>query len=86
MHRSNPFNFPKNKNTTALLNQHVFSNNKGLALFIITVVLGAFAFWEFLISNMKQWSTFNDYFKMKLSFIGVFYEKLKPFISWSVLR
>lgn len=43
-----PFSFPKNTNTTYILENYVFSNNRGLALFVLVVILTLLLIWEYL--------------------------------------
>jgi hypothetical protein len=38
MDLNNPFNFPKDENSTTILNDFIFANNRGLALFILVLI------------------------------------------------
>ena len=69
MKLSYPFSFPKNTNTTYILENYVFSNNRGLALFVLAIILTLLLIWEYL--NRKY-----NLFVQKL-FINI---KVHPFI------
>jgi hypothetical protein len=52
MKLSYPFNFPRQYNSTYIIDNYVFSNNNGLALFILTVVGILFVLWDFLVPKL----------------------------------
>ncbi len=48
-----PFDIPNSSNTSQILDNYVFTNNKGLALFVITTVVVLFVLWEQIIIKFK---------------------------------
>ena len=55
MKSNKPFDIPDNSNSNSsqLLDNYVFTNNKGLALFIMTTIVILFVFWEQIIIKYK---------------------------------
>lgn len=49
-----PFNFPKNVSSSTILKDYVFSNNIGLALFVLTVITIIMLIWELLIKKLAK--------------------------------
>ena len=46
MKLNNPFNFPKDENSTTILNDYVFSNNRGLALLVLVIIVVIIAIYD----------------------------------------
>jgi hypothetical protein len=86
MKLNNPFNFPKGDNSTTILNDFVFSNNKGLALFFLALITVMMASYDYFKTAIK-----NRIFPIKMSektsnFFGKFkcHPLLKKYSSWLI--
>lgn len=53
-----PFSFPNGTNSSTIISDFVFSNNRGFALFMLTIIVAVFAIWElvkkFLIKSSNK--------------------------------
>ena len=78
MKLNHPFDFPSDLNSTEIINNYVFSNNRGLALFVLTAVVTLFLLWEHLVKRLTG--------KLKLSqrFSDMLHPVLKKFLPWFV--
>jgi hypothetical protein len=49
-----PFNFPSNVSEKVILDDYVFTNNIGLALFVLTVSVALMLLWELLVKRFSK--------------------------------
>jgi len=86
MKLSYPFNFPRQYNSTFIVDNYVFSNNQGLALFILTVVGVLFVVWDFLVPRLftrfALREKLNSVNKLKCP---TFSPKIQKIIQWYFL-
>jgi phage-related holin len=53
MYYNNPFDFPKNLPSSYYLREYFFSGNKGLALFVLTLVIILTYIWDNVLKNSE---------------------------------
>jgi hypothetical protein len=79
MKLNNPFNFPKDTNSTTILNDYIFSNNRGLALFCVVVISVIMAFYDnFKFSIKKRFNFYEQTLAEKFKC----HPSLKKYSSW----
>ena len=61
-----PFNFPSNVSESVIIRDYVFSNNIGLALFVLTLFVVVMLIWEFVIKRFAKRIKYRPSFKTPL--------------------
>lgn len=59
MKLNNPFNFPPNLNSSTIIDDYVFSNNRGLAFLVLNVIAFMFLFWDKVAKTLFKSNRFN---------------------------
>ena len=78
MKLNHPFDFPSHLNSTEIINDYVFSNNRGLALFVLTAIVTLFLLWEHVIKRLADKLKIDQKVSEKL------HPVLKKYLPWFV--
>lgn len=59
MKLNSPFNFPSGVNSTVIIDDYVFSNNRGLAFLVLNFIACLFLLWDMIIKRFIPYNPFT---------------------------